>query len=121
MRVNSVFKVTPLKDPKLQRYKSNAIKELNAFFNRRWVYHTPRIFVVDDRKTINLLKEEKTKDWVVGWAWGGSIIFILNPKNISKESSHTNYTYNIAKLIKHELCHSFFFIIFWNEQFYMDQ
>jgi len=62
---------------------------------------------VDDRKSINLLKEQDTEDWVVGWSMGRTAVCILNPKNMSKESSHDGATYNIEHLVKHELCHSF--------------
>ena len=65
--MNSIFKVTVAEEPKLQEYKDKAIKELNEFFNERWVYNTPKVFIVDDRKTINLLREAKTEDWLVGW------------------------------------------------------
>ncbi|HNU76638.1 MAG TPA: hypothetical protein PKL88_02900 [bacterium] len=106
--MESIFKITPIKNNKLQKYKEVAIKELNDFFSLEWTKNTPKIFIVDDRRTINLLKEEKTEDWVVGWSWGQRAIFILNPNNISKESCHDGSTYSISKLIKHELGHSFF-------------
>lgn len=104
---NSIFKVTATEDLELQEYKDTAIKELNEFFNKRWVHNTPKVFIIDDRKTIDLLREEKTEDWVVGWSWGKNAIFILNPNNISSKSSHNGNTYNIRHLIKHELCHAF--------------
>lgn len=115
--MNSVFKITPLENPILQEYKDKAIKELNDFFNRKWIYNTPKIFVVDDRKSINLLKEQETEDWVVGWSWGRTAVCILNPDNISKESCHDGSKYNIKHLIKHELCHSFFQMTFGNSNF----
>ncbi len=65
----------------------------------------------------NLLKEEKTEDWVVGWSWGRNAIFVLNPENISSQSSHNGNTYNFKQLIKHELCHSFFQIFFGQSKF----
>ena len=110
--MKSVFKVTITEDAVLQEYKDTAIQELNEFFEKKWVFNTPKVFIVDDRKTIDLLKEEKTEDWVVGWSWGRNAIFILNPKNISKESCHDGSKYNIKHLIKHELCHSFFQMTF---------
>ncbi|MFH1648903.1 MAG: hypothetical protein ABIA11_04245 [Patescibacteria group bacterium] len=115
--MKSIFKVIPIEDKKLQRFKNKAIKELNEFFERKWLYNTPKIFIVDDRKTINLLREEKTKDWTVGWSWGTNAIFILNPNNISTESSHNYSISDIGKLIKHELCHSFFHITFGDSNF----
>jgi len=110
--VNSVFKITPLDNPVLQEYKDKAIKELNEFFNQKWVFNTPKLFVVDDRNSINLLKEQETEDWVVGWSMGRTAVCILNPDNMSKESSHDGSTYNIEHLVKHELCHSFFQMVF---------
>ena len=105
--MDSIFKITPIRNNKLQKYKEKAIKELNEFFDYNWTDHTPQIVVVDDRKTIDLLREEKTKNWDVGWGWG-YVIFILRPENISKESCYDGSTFNIYHLIKHELCHSFF-------------
>jgi hypothetical protein len=114
--MKSVFNIQPLNDRKLQNYKDKAIEELNKFYGKKWIYNTPKIFVVDDRKTIDLLREEKTESWVVGWAWGLLAIFILNPENITKESSH-NENYDFEKLIKHELCHSFFSMTFGKSNF----
>jgi len=115
--MNSVFKVTPLENIKLQKYKEKAMSELNEFFERKWVRNTPKIFVVDDRKTINLLREQETKDYLACWSFGTLAIFILNPKNISKESSHNGSKYNIEKYVKHELCHSFFDLTFGKSSF----
>ncbi len=115
--MNSIFEIVPKTNPTLQKHKDKAIKDLNNFFGQKWVYNTPKIFIVNDRKTINLLREEKTENWVVGWSWGKSAIFILNPENISKESCHDGKTYNIEKLIKHELCHSFFQMKFGTSNF----
>lgn len=114
--MSSIFKVTAVEDSELQEYKDTAMEELNEFFGKKWVYNTPKVFIVDDRKTIDLLKEEKTEDWVVGWSWGRNAIFILNPKNISKESCHGS-KYNFKHLIKHELCHSFFQMTFGQSKF----
>lgn len=115
--MKSIFKVTSLEDKTLQKYKDKAMEDLNVWFGKRWVYNTPKIFVVDDRKTIDLLREQETEDWVVGWSWGRTAIFILNPENISKESCHDGATYNIEHLIKHELCHSFFQMTFGRSNF----
>ncbi|KKS22564.1 MAG: hypothetical protein UU80_C0005G0009 [candidate division WWE3 bacterium GW2011_GWA1_41_8] len=105
--MNSIFKITPFNNTLLQGYKEKAMAELNDFFGRKWVYNTPKVFVVDDRETINLLQEKETENWVVGFSTG-VYICILNPDNISKESCHDGSTYKVEKLIKHELCHIFF-------------
>lgn len=115
--MDSVFKVTPLKDTKLQEYKDIAMKELNEFFEKNWVRNTPKIFMVDDRETINLLREQETKDYIACWSYGTFAIFVLNPKNVSKESSHDKDNYNLRQRIKHELCHSFFYLFFGKSNF----
>jgi len=104
----SIFKITPIKDKTLQKYKEEAMKDLNEFFGKNWVYNTPKIFVIDDRKGIDLFEEKETEDWVVGFSFGNRAVVILNPDNISEESCHNGSSYDIAKLIKHELCHLFF-------------
>jgi hypothetical protein len=114
--VTSVFKLTPLEDATLQEYKDKAMKDLNEFFGRKWLYNTPKIFVLDDRKTINLFQEKETESWVVGFSTGNAVC-ILNPANIPKESSHDGAEYNIEKLIRHELCHSFFQMTFGKTNF----
>jgi len=105
--MSSVFKLTPLKQPRLQKYKEEAMKELNNFFEMDWKRNTPKILVLDDRETIDLFRGEESKDWVVGWSMGSSAACILNPENIEKESSHRK-DYDIEKLIKHEFTHAFF-------------
>lgn len=114
--VTSVFKLTPLENDILQKYKDNTMRDLNEFFGRKWLYNTPKIFVLDDRKTINLFQEKETESWVVGFSTDNAIC-ILNPANISKESSHDGSKYNIEKLIRHELCHSFFQMTFGKTNF----
>jgi hypothetical protein len=115
--MTSVFKITAAENKTLQVYKNEAMDHLNKWFDKKWVYNTPKIFIVEDRKTIDLLKEQKSEDWVVGWSSGSMAIYILNPENISKESCHDGETYDIAKLIKHELCHSFFSMTFGRTEF----
>lgn len=106
--MESIFKITPIKNKKLQEYKNRAVNELNDFFNLEWTKETPKIFVVNDRKTIDLLRGGETRESLVGWSWEQRAIFILNPNKFSQESSHNPSTYNFYHLVKHELCHSFF-------------
>jgi len=114
--MSSVFKLTPLKQPQLQKYKEKAMKELNNFFEMNWKRNTPKIFILDDRETVDLFREEESKDWVVGWSMGHSAVCILNPENIEKESSHRK-DYDIEKLIGHELAHAFFNFKFGRSKF----
>ena len=114
--MNSVFKITPQVNRKIEKYKDDAIREICEFFNIEWIYTLPKIFIVDDRKTIDMLRDKKTGSELVGWHWGPRAVFILNPKNISKESSHTGL-YDVEKLIIHELTHSCFELIFGKSNF----
>ncbi|MDP2642041.1 MAG: hypothetical protein Q8P21_02000 [bacterium] len=86
------------------------MKSLNDFYGINWIHHTPIIFVVDNRETINLLKGEKTEDWLVGWA-NGSQIYILNKDNFEKESDHKYKLDEYYALIRHELSHCFYNIL----------
>ncbi len=95
----SVFKVTILDNSALQNYKDKAMEELDVWFEKVWPYTAPKLFVVDDRKTIDALLEQKTEDWVMGWSWGRNAVFILNPANISTESCHDASKYNYGHLI----------------------
>jgi hypothetical protein len=85
-----------------------AMQDLNEFFDIKWAKDTPKIFIVDDRKTIDSFLEKETPAWSVGWTWTKNAIIILNPDNIAQESTHKYNEDDIKKLIKHELCHCFY-------------
>lgn len=105
-----IFKITPENDVFLGKIYKDSMKELNAFYGINWVHHLPKIIVVDNRKTINLLKQKKTDNWVVGWA-NGRDIYILNRKYFEKESCHKYDPKQYPGLIKHEFSHAFFRIL----------
>ena len=42
-------------------HKAKSMDELNTFYEINWVHHLPKIIIVDDRKTINYLKEKRQK------------------------------------------------------------
>lgn len=107
----NVFKAIQTDNSMLEGMYKKAMSELNEFFDKKWYRNTPKLFVVDDRKTIDLLRGEKTSDWIVGWNWGTRAIFILNPDNFKSESAHDYNEEAIYKLIKHELTHSFYLLI----------
>ncbi len=109
--MNNIFKITQLSDDTLQQYYNDAITDLRKFFGKEWLNNTPILCVVDDRKTIDSLKGQETPRWIVGWGWSTHAIFILNPKNFVNESSYNYTSEDIKKLIKHELCHTFYSLI----------
>jgi len=101
-----VFSVSPKTNKEVEVMLVKAMKELNDFFKIGWVRNVPKIFLLKDRKTMDLLFGEKTKNWVVGFCYGKNIC-LLNPKNYEAESDHKYIKKDFAKLLKHELCHLF--------------
>ena len=83
------------------------MRDLERFYKMKWRKNTPRIMVVNDRKTIDALKGEKTESWLVGWTNRRNDLFVLNLKNFSKESRHRYSKEQYRALIKHELSHLF--------------
>jgi hypothetical protein len=107
----NVFTIQKGNSPILEDYYTRALNELNTFFGKNWLRNTPKLLVVNDRETINLLRGEETPGYVVGWNSGTSAIFILNPDNFATESTQNYSTEQIYKLIKHELAHAFYQLI----------
>lgn len=105
-----IFKIKKVEDKHLEEIYNNSLKELGDFFGIKWVRNKPRIMLIDDRKTINKLKQEETEDWLVGWSEYQDI-FILDRKNYEKESCHEYSEEEYIALIKHELAHVFTFLI----------
>jgi hypothetical protein len=105
--MNNIFNIKISEDRELEKIYEEAMDELNDFFNIRWAVDRPKICIVDDRKTINALKDRETPNWLVGWPTG-RVVYVLNKDSFSTESN-LNYSENDYKmLIKHELAHSFF-------------
>lgn len=102
-----IFEIKEKKDKELEEMYEKAMKELDEFFELDWKIKTPKIIIINDRKKIDAWKNEKTPNWVVGWAEGRAI-YLLDKKNFEKESSHKYSKEKYFKLIKHELCHLFF-------------
>ena len=105
-----VFEIKEIKNPKLDKFYKKSMKELEEFFGIKWKYNPPFIILIPDRKTINSLNQEKTEDWLVGWA-SGRAIYLLDSKNYEKESCHKYSEEEYSATIKHELAHCFTKII----------
>jgi hypothetical protein len=101
-----VFEINIKKNSKIDNWFIQIMKELNDFYKIGWKYNIPKIILVPDRNTINKLQNKKTESWVVGWV-SYDKIFILNPKNYEKESSHTYSDEKYYALLKHEVAHCF--------------
>ena len=105
-----IFKITPIKDELLEKIYSESMKDLGVFYEINWIENTPSINIVDDRKTINLMKGRRTEEWLVGWS-NGNKVYILNRDNLEKESNHKYDPERYSALIKHELSHSFYEVL----------
>ena len=94
------LKIESLEDEFIGRICKESVDDLNEFYGINWVHHLPVPIVVKDRKSIDLLKGEKTEPWVVGWAEGNKV-FILDRNCFGSESDH-KYTqekyYSLLKL-----------------------
>lgn len=106
-----LYHIQHIKDKFIESVYKEAMKDLGAFYGIRWNIDTPRIIIVDDRETIDVLCGKTTEPWLVGWANGRRAVFILNRKNLTKESNHTYSKKYYTGLIKHELSHLFFNIL----------
>lgn len=106
--MSNFYKVTQLKDEKLEEYYERAMKELIEFFEIKWVRNRPGVFIVDDRDTINSIQGSETGEWVIGWINGGEMAFLLNKDKFEGNTSHKYNDADYYKLIKHELAHLFF-------------
>jgi hypothetical protein len=105
-----IFKIIPQNDIFLEKIYEESMKDLNEFYEIRWEYNLPKIVIIDDRKTIDLLKGKETETWVTGWSEGGKV-YLLNRENLEKESSHKYSPDQYSATVKHELSHSFYRII----------
>ena len=79
--------LTELKNEFIEKIYSEAMKELNEFYDADWTERTPRIFVLKDRESIDLLNAQKTEPWLVAWAnYSGRMIFVLDKKILKKKA-----------------------------------
>ena len=105
------YKIKQFKDELIDKACIKAMRDLNKFYEINWKHNKPHIIIVDDRKTIDSWRGDKTKRWVKAWVWCKSIIFMLNRKNLDKESSHTYNKERYLATVNHELSHLFFSVV----------
>lgn len=105
-----IYTIKDHKNKLIEKAYSEGMRELNAFFGIGWKYNLPNICVLKNRKEIDLF-QYKSEDWVTGFVRGNTV-YVLDEKNVQKESSHKTYSKEeYAMLIKHELCHLFYGIL----------
>lgn len=104
-----IYTVQKLEDEFLENAYRQAMSELNEFYERKWTYGLPRIFIVQDRRTINSLRGKETNSWERSWNEGSKNNFILDNEMMEQESCHKKLSdEEYATSVKHELSHSFF-------------
>ncbi len=106
----SIFRINAAKEDYYENILKKSIDDLNSFYGINWVHHLPRVVIVPDRATIDMLKSEKTQSWVVGWS-DGRTSYVLDKDNLEKESSHKYKPDTYFALLKHEVSHNFYHIV----------
>ncbi|MDP3792666.1 MAG: hypothetical protein Q8Q89_02950 [bacterium] len=100
------------KDKLIERVFYKSMKELREFYGINWTTNTPKIFLLKDRKSIDLFGIRKTEPWLVAWAdYGMQTVFVLDKKNLERQSSHKYSEKYYSCLMKHELSHLFYKIL----------
>lgn len=101
------FKIS--KDKFVEKVFEESTKSLGKFYDINWTADLPKVFILKDRKTINLFGTKKTEPWLVAWAdYGMQTVFILDRKGFEKYSSNKYSDEYYSSLIKHELSHLFY-------------
>lgn len=87
---------------------TRSIKELEEFWGFK-IKKDPIIFILDSRKDIDRIRNQKTDKKLVAWFWKDRHIFILDKSKFIKESAWPISSFDI--ILKHELSHFFFYQI----------
>lgn len=95
------FNITSKEDLVLKEVYDKSVKEFEEFFNIKEDYEKPRIYVVNDRDTIDKLLLRKTGK-IVCWNERKDI-FVFDRTQVEEINDEDYY-----KIIKHELCHCYF-------------
>jgi hypothetical protein len=86
------------------------MRDLQDFFGFIWNQNCPKVFLVENRKTIDELRGVKTREWSVGWI-NKRDVYILDKKNYERDSCHKYSDKGYEMLMKHELAHCFFSVV----------
>ena len=100
-----IYNLNEVNNKELKTFLDTSLEELKKFYKLGEI-QTPNLFILKDRKTIDLLKGRKTEDWLVGWSVPElNSIFVLEKSKFGTESKsvYSDNMYN--KLLKHELVH----------------
>lgn len=108
--MRNVFDITLSKNHELDNIYEISMEELNKFFQMNWAVNKPKVCVVDNRATIDALKDQQTPRWLVGWSMDRNV-YVLHKDSFATDSDHKYSEDDYKMLIKHELAHAFFKIV----------
>lgn len=91
-------------DNKIKKFLDSTKDELGTFFDFKVA--EPLVYLVDSRKSLDLIWGKPTENWFVGGA-RDNCIYILNPEVFSVQSSHKNPA-EFWQVLKHEYCHIYY-------------
>jgi hypothetical protein len=100
------FEINSKKDKFIEKVYNFGMKKFNAFFNLNIPKGKLKIFLLQNRKDIDILRVEKTESWIVGWS-KHDIIFLLDRDKYEKFSNHKYSDKEYSCLILHEMVHFF--------------
>lgn len=101
--------LTKSSDRFIEKIFHESMKDLGKFYGINWTKNTPKIFLLKDRKSIDLFGIRKTEPWLVGWAdYDMRTVFLLDKKGLERHSTHKYSVGYYSSLIKHELSHLFY-------------
>ncbi|OGL53249.1 hypothetical protein A3K55_02045 [Candidatus Shapirobacteria bacterium RBG_13_44_7] len=101
-----IFKTKVIAYPLIDKYFEKSWKELTQFYEFTPKYK-PKIFIIEDRKTIDAFMETKTLKWCKNGCIRGNI-FLLNPKKYSQVTDREFDPQRFYGSIIHELSHHFY-------------
>jgi len=112
--MSNIFKISQTENSKLEEVYKNSMVLLKSFFGLNWTRNTPKIYLVDSRKTIDGLEDKQTPEWLVGWATERTV-YVLEKDAFDTDSNHNYSEKDYEMLITHELAHLFFKVITGNK------
>lgn len=102
--------ITEISDPKIEGFFEDAMNRAGKFFGINWNQNPPKVALVKNRKTIDLLQRRQTEDWVVGFANQMGIV-LLHPDSYGVECKQIYSDDYFSKLIAHEVTHLFYEVL----------
>jgi hypothetical protein len=101
-----IFEAKVIRYPLIDKYLEKSWKELVDFFEFTPKF-SPKIFILEDRKSIDAFMERKTEKWAKNGCIRGNI-FLLNPEKYSQVTDRDFDPKRFYDSVIHELCHHFY-------------